>query len=91
MVILYTYIRKNSQNGIFKDKLEVLCRRVTYETGLNFNTEKITNCLNIFAELKLMSYVENGDNTEIYIIDTCGRKVDIENSTILADLRKSNI
>ncbi len=89
MAVLYLYFKKHSQNGIFRDKTETLVRRASYETGVRYCRQKVTNCLNIFAELKLLSYVENGDNTEIYIIDTGGKKVDLESSKILSELRKS--
>lgn len=90
LVVLYIYLKKHAQNGIFRDKTETLSRRATYETKICFCKRKIDNCLNIFAELKLLSYVENGDNTEIYIIDTGGKKVDLESSKILSELRKNN-
>lgn len=90
MAVFYRYIRRFSDDNVFKCLESVLPRRITYDTKCIFNKNKMNNCLDVFTEMKLMSFVKNKDTLDIYILETGGRKVDLNSSVKLKMLKEGN-
>lgn len=83
----YRFIKKYSVSGLLRGRTEVFARRLGYEYGISVDDAKFTNMLKVFAELKLLTYTENGNDTDIYLLESAG-KVNLENSKILAKLNR---
>ncbi len=78
---LYTLIKRGERNGFFRSNKALLTRRLCL-AGVGFNTEKLELCLKVFAEAGLMTFAENGENVEIFLLQT-EKKADLEASEIL--------
>ena len=66
------------------------CGRVCYKSEdriTDTSYEKFVNMLKVFAELKLLTYIENENSVDIYLLE-CVEKVNLNDSEILARLNK---
>ncbi len=86
---LYTLIKRGSRGGFFRSNKALLERRLCL-SGIGFSAEKLDICLKVFAQAGLLTFVENGENVDIFLIET-NKKVDLEASEILKNykLRKA--
>jgi len=91
LVAIYLYIKMNCTNLVLHENTSVLARKITYSTKRVFDIEKLFNCLEIFAELKLMTFAQNIDEVDIYLLRTDGSKVNLESSKKLEALRNSEL
>ena len=84
---LYTLMRKNARSGFFRRNRDLLVRRLCLG-GAGFSTEKLMLCFSVFAELGLLTYVESGENIDVYLLET-DKKADLNSSEILKNYIKS--
>ncbi|WHH59064.1 single-stranded-DNA-specific exonuclease RecJ [Petroclostridium sp. X23] len=87
-VMVYQYIKTRSVNGSYSDHEFLLNRRIakSYNTPLNYL--KMINILEIFQELGLLRYSIEGEQIYILICEQKGKKVNIESSNKLINLRR---
>ncbi len=86
MVAVYRFLKKNAANDKITSDFYLLARKISMEFHTNITREKLKNCLDIFAEMMLSTYVMQGNHVEIYLLETAG-KVNLEESQILKKLR----
>ena len=83
----YRFLRKHSHAGVLKGIPDVLARQAGYEYGVSLSGAKFRNMLRVFAELKLLTYIENDNSADIYLLESSG-KVNLGDSKVLAELNK---
>ena len=83
----YRFLRKHSHAGVLKGSPDVLARQTGYEYGVSLSGAKFRNMLRVFAELKLLTYIENDNSADIYLLESSG-KVNLGDSKVLAELNK---
>lgn len=88
LAAVYTYLKRHAQDGFLSGKLPVLARKIARFSALAFDLEKLKNCLEVFAELRLLTYAETDSGADLYLLDTGGGKVNLEDSKKLQLLRK---
>ncbi len=86
---LYTFLRKNSINGIIKINKSFMLRKIMFLGNKNFDDSKIRLCLDIFAEQRLITYADTGRNYDIFLMDS-PQKVDLEASPLLINFKKQS-
>lgn len=83
----YRFLKKHSVSGVIRGISDVIARRIGYEYGALLDGVKFVNMLKVFAELKLLTYIENENSVDIYLLE-CVEKVNLNDSEILARLNK---
>ncbi len=83
----YRFLKKYAVNGVLKGTPDALARRTSMEYSAVLNGTKFLNMLKVFAELKLLTYIENNAIVDIYMLNHTG-KVDLGSSKILAKLNR---
>ena len=84
---LYSIIKGSCRNDFLRIKEALLARRLSLAEGRCFPEQKLRLCMDIFAEMKLLTYAENNGIYDIYIKNTAG-KVDLESSITLKNFKK---
>lgn len=87
LAAVYSYIKKFGISAAVREIIKTLPRKIMYKSSIPFSVEKLFNCLDIFTELKLLTYTTEGECIDIYLMDNRGKKVDLESSTRLKALR----
>lgn len=87
-VMIYQYIKTRSMNGLYRDSIQLLYRKIAVSYNTNMNYMLLMNCLNVFEELGLLSVKTEGDQVEVFLLDHQGEKINIEGSSRFANLRK---
>ena len=85
--MLYSIIKGSSRNDFLRIKEALLARRLSLADGKCFSAEKLRLCMDIFAEMKLLSYAENDGGYDIYLKNTT-QKVNLEASEIFKNFKK---
>lgn len=86
---VYTLLRKMNSNGFCRINKEFFLHRINLMSG-GFDAEKLEVCLRIFAELGLLTFVEEENCYHVYISKT-DRKVDLGASRILKNLKEKQV
>lgn len=87
LAAVYRFLKKNSYSGFARGTAADIARFVAAEHRIPINASKFTNILKIFAELKLLTYTENQNIFDIYLLDS-KEKVNLGDSKILAKLNE---
>jgi len=88
MAIVYRYIRNNFNGSGIIDDLFKFARSVSQSCGRNINYFKVKRILDTFEELNLLKKSERGKyGMEVSIIDTNGKKADLESSAIFQSFK----
>ena len=87
MAAVYRYLRRTAVSNMLSDNPEMLSRKISYAFGTDIGIRKLNNCIEIFNEMKLITYVRHDDKIDIYVFETTG-KIDLEKSKILNEIRK---
>ncbi|MDP4117751.1 MAG: single-stranded-DNA-specific exonuclease RecJ [Bacillota bacterium] len=85
---LYSFIRRYSINGFFRCGEDLLARKLSLCPGGCFDTKKLRICMNVFAELSLLSFVDHDGSYDIYLSQN-DQKVDLNASRILKNLSEN--
>jgi len=86
---VWRYLRSRSGQDGMEDGISALHREISAVSGRILSPSRMMICLNIFEELGLLTLGRNGSRLRIALCPD-GRKVDLEQSEILASLRKAN-
>ncbi|MGI5971767.1 MAG: single-stranded-DNA-specific exonuclease RecJ [Oscillospiraceae bacterium] len=86
-VAIWRYLKSHSSNGETRGERTYLSRLIARVAGLPSNVAKMSVCLDVFNELRLIEMREYGTKLHIKLCDTEGR-VDLNRSEILKELRK---
>lgn len=87
-VAIYQYIKARSTNGTYCDDMFLLTRRIATSYGIPMNYKKMKSCMEIFGDLGLLTFRIDGDQIRIILHEQNGKKVNIESSARLAELRQ---
>lgn len=87
LAAVYRFLKKYSAGGVLKGNPEALAHRTCREYSAELDGEKFLNILMVFAELKLLTYIENNTTVDIYMLN-CTEKVNLGSSKILAKLNR---
>ena len=85
-VALWKYLTANAAGGCLTDACECLAKKAARSYGMPWSLLRTRICLDVFRELGLLDWEEQGTLMVITLRQT-GGKVDLESSRILASLR----
>ncbi len=86
-VVVWRYLAANAQAGRFAGDLGCLSRVLSRLTGSSFSSARIHICLDIFSEQRLLRLQWQQRTVRVCLCPD-GRKVDLEQSSILAHLKQ---
>ena len=88
MVAVYQYIRANFSSEFVIEDLFRFAKSVSKSYKRNMNFFKVKRIINIFEELNLLKKKEYGKyGVNLSVVDTKGKKVDLESSNIFKSLK----
>lgn len=88
MVAVYQYIKSNFNGNYIIDDLFKFARSISKSYGRNMNYFKVKRIIDTFEELNLLKKSERGMyGMEVSIIDTKGKKADLESSAIFQSFK----